>query len=73
MLIPVMCQRRTKDEDAFQLEANQITGGGRLECAYRDSYHGVVGFPFCLLVETKLGRRLRRLDIADYQNTGLWI
>lgn len=62
-----------KDKDTFQLEANQITGGERLESAYRYSYHGVIGFPFCLLVETKLGRRLRRLDIADYQNTWLWI
>lgn len=50
-----------------------MTQGGRLQSAYRYSYHGVVGFPFCLLVETKLGRRLRRLDIADYQNTGLRI
>lgn len=41
--------------------------------AYRYSYHGVVWFPFCLLVEAKLGRRLCRLDIADYQNTGLWV
>lgn len=47
--------------------------GGRLQCAYRYSHHGVVGFPFCLLVESKLGRRLRRLNIADYQNTGLRI
>lgn len=73
MLILVLCQRRTKGKDTFQQEANQITGGFGLERAYRHSYHGVVGFPFCLLVETKLGRRLRRLDIADYQNTGLWI
>lgn len=41
--------------------------------AYRYSYHGVVWFPFCLLVEAKLGCRLCRLDIADYQNTGLWV
>lgn len=41
--------------------------------AYRYGYHGVVWFPFCLLVEAKLGGRLRRLDIADYQNTGLWV
>lgn len=42
-------------------------------CTYRHSYHGVVWFPFCLLVEAKLGGCLRRLDIADYQNTGLWV
>lgn len=42
-------------------------------CTYRHSYHGVVWFPFCLLVHTKLGRRLCRLDIADYQDTGLWV
>lgn len=42
-------------------------------CTYCYSYHGVVWFPFCLLVEAELGRCLRRLDIADYQNTGLWV
>lgn len=61
------------NKDIFQLKSNHMTQGGRRQCAYRHSYHGVVGFPFCLLVESKLGRRLRRLDIADYQNTGLRI
>lgn len=50
-----------------------LTSYSRLVCAYRHSYHGVVWFPFCLLVEAKLGRRLCRLDIADYQNAGLWV
>lgn len=40
-------------------------------CTYRHSYHGVVRFPFCLLVEAKLGRCLCRLNIADYQNARL--
>lgn len=38
---------------------------------YRHSDHRVVWFPFGLLVDAKLGGRLRRLDVADYQNTGL--
>lgn len=70
---PLICQWWLDDEDILQLKPNEIRGGEGLACAYRYSYHGVVGFPFRPLVEAKLGRRLRRLDIADYQNTGLRI
>ena len=40
-------------------------------CTHRHSYHGVIWLPFGTLVRAKLGRRLGRLDVADYQDTGL--